>query len=184
MPPSTWSTCRCRARRIGWRERQGNGTLSDGLKVHDIDPEELAALTRCVIETDRGAITLEMYPDAAPNTVANFYVLAEDGYYDGLNFHRVIADFVAQGGCPDGNGSGGPGWEIACETEGNPHTHVAGSISMAHRGLDTGGSQFFLVLDAQPTLDGRHTVFGQVVEGLEIMQSIEVGDTIKSVRFG
>ncbi len=137
-----------------------------------------------MIEIDRGAITAEMYPDAAPNTVANFYVLAEDGYYDGLNFHRVIEEFVAQGGCPEGTGGGGPGWQIACETDGNPHKHEAGSLSMAHRGPDTGGSQFFLVLAPQPHLDGLHTVFGKVVEGLEIMQSIQPGDKMKSVRFG
>lgn len=158
--------------------------MSDDLKTHDIDPEKLAGLTRCVIETDRGAITLEMYPDAAPNTVANFYVLAEDGYYDGLNFHRVIEEFVAQGGCPEGTGGGGPGWQIACETDGNPHKHEAGSLSMAHRGPNTGGSQFFLVLAPQPHLDGLHTVFGKVVEGLDLMRSIEPGDKMKSVRFG
>ena len=163
---------------------KGNGKMTGELKVHDIDAGTLAGLTRCVMETDRGAIAIEMYPEAAPNTVANFYVLAEDGYYDGLNFHRVIPDFVVQGGCPEGTGGGGPGWQIACETSGNPHKHVAGSLSMAHRGPDTGGSQFFLVLDSQPHLDGVHTVFGKVVEGIDIMQSIEGGDKIKSVRFG
>ncbi len=158
--------------------------MSDELKIHDIDPEKLAGLTRCVMETDRGAITIEMFPDAAPNTVANFYVLSEDGYYDGLNFHRVIEDFVVQGGCPDGNGSGGPGWQIACETAGNPHKHVEGGLSMAHRGPDSGGSQFFLLLGPQPHLDGVHTVFGQIVEGLDVMRSIQQGDKITSVRFG
>lgn len=158
--------------------------MSDDLKVHEVDPEKLAGLTRCVMETDHGAITLEMYPDVAPNTVANFYVLSEDGYYDGLNFHRVIADFVVQGGCPDGNGGGGPGWEIACETADNPHRHETGSLSMAHRGLNTGGSQFFLVLAPQPHLDGVHTVFGKVVDGIEAMQAIKPDDEIKSVRFG
>ncbi len=158
--------------------------MSDDLKTHDIDSDKLAGLTRCVMETDRGAITIEMYPDAAPNTVANFYVLAEDDYYAGLNFHRVIPDFVVQGGCPDGNGGGGPGWQIACEIEGNPHKHQTGSISMAHRGPDTGGSQFFLVLAPQSHLDGVHTVFGQIVDGLEIMQAIEQGDKIKGVKFG
>ncbi len=158
--------------------------MTGELKVHDIDAGTLAGLTRCVMETDRGAIAIEMYPDAAPNTVANFYVLAEDGYYDGLNFHRVIPDFVVQGGCPEGTGGGGPGWQIACETSGTPHKHVAGSLSMAHRGPDTGGSQFFLVLAPQPHLDGVHTVFGKVAEGIDVMQSIEGGDKIKSVRFG
>ncbi len=158
--------------------------MSDGLKVHDIDAGKLAGLTKCTMECDRGTIVLEMFPDAAPNTVANFYVLAEDGYYDGLNYHRVIPDFVVQGGCPDGTGGGGPGWEIACETVDNPHKHEEGSLSMAHRGPNTGGSQFFLVLAPQPHLDGVHTVFGGVAEGLDVMQSIEGGDTIKSVRFG
>ncbi len=158
--------------------------MADDLKTHDIDSDKLAGLTSCVMETDRGAITIEMYPDAAPNTVANFFVLAGDGYYEGLNFHRVIPDFVVQGGCPDGNGGGGPGWQIACETDGNPHKHQAGSLSMAHRGLNTGGSQFFLVLASQPHLDGVHTVFGQVVEGLDVMESLEQGDKIKSVKFG
>jgi cyclophilin family peptidyl-prolyl cis-trans isomerase len=158
--------------------------MTGELKVHDIDAGTLAGLTRCVMETDRGTIAIEMYPDAAPNTVANFYVLAEDGYYDGLNFHRVIPDFVVQGGCPEGTGGGGPGWQIACETSGSPHKHETGSLSMAHRGPDTGGSQFFLVLAPQPHLDGVHTVFGKIVEGIDVMQSIEGGDKIKSVRFG
>ena len=96
----------------------------------------------------------------------------------------MLPDFVVQGGCPQGTGSGGPGWQIACETEGNPHTHQAGSLSMAHRGPDTGGSQFFLVLAPQPHLDGVHTVFGKVSEGLEIMQALQQGDRMVKVRFG
>ncbi len=91
------------------------------LKVHDIAPDKLKTLTKAVMSTDRGDITIEFYPDVAPNTVANFYTLAKDGYYDGLKFHRVIPGFVAQGGCPQGTGGGGPGWEIACELKGNPH---------------------------------------------------------------
>ena len=158
--------------------------MSGDLKVHEVDAETLAGATRCVMETDKGTIVIEMFPDAAPNTVANFYVLSEDGYYDGLSFHRVLPDFVAQGGCPEGTGSGGPGWEIACETDGNPHTHQEGSLSMAHRGPDTGGSQFFLVKASQPHLDGMHTVFGMISEGLDVMQSIEQGDRMIKVRFG
>jgi cyclophilin family peptidyl-prolyl cis-trans isomerase len=154
------------------------------LKLHEIDADILAGATRCTMETDKGTIVIEMYPDAAPNTVANFYVLSQDGYYDGLNFHRVLPDFVVQGGCPQGTGSGGPGWQIACETEGNPHTHQAGSLSMAHRGTDTGGSQFFLVLAPQPHLDGVHTVFGKVSEGIEVMRALEQGDRMVKVRFG
>jgi cyclophilin family peptidyl-prolyl cis-trans isomerase len=133
--------------------------------------------------TSKGDITIDLFPKEAPNTVANFYVLASDGFYDGLAFHRVIPGFVAQGGCPEGTGAGGPGWVIACETKGNPHKHKTGSLSMAHRGKDTGGSQFFLVLAPQPHLDGVHTVFGQVSEGLDVMQDLEIGDAIKSVKF-
>ncbi len=155
----------------------------DALKVHEIDPEVLKTLTRCVMSVDGGDMVIELYPDAAPNTVANFHALATDGYYDDLTFHRVIPGFVAQGGCPHGTGTGGPGWRIACETDGNPHEHVEGSLSMAHAGRDTGGSQFFLVLDAQPHLDGVHTVFGRVIEGLDVLQGIKKGDHIRSVRF-
>ncbi|MGH6916320.1 MAG: peptidylprolyl isomerase, partial [Geminicoccaceae bacterium] len=124
------------------------------------------------MDTDKGAITLELYPDAAPNTVANWHALATNGFYDGLAFHRVIEGFVAQGGCPDGDGTGGPGWRIGCETKGNPHKHETGALSMAHAGRDTGGSQFFLVLEPQPHLDGMHTVFGQVTDGLDVMLAI------------
>ncbi len=153
------------------------------LKVHEIDPEVLKTLTRCVMSTEGGDMVIELYPDAAPNTVANFHALAADGFYDDLTFHRVIPGFVAQGGCPNGTGTGGPGWSIACETKGNPHKHLEGSLSMAHAGRDTGGSQFFLVLDPQPHLDGVHTVFGRVVEGLDVLQEIKKGDHIRTVRF-
>ena len=153
------------------------------LKTHDVPADKLQGLTECVMTTSKGDITIEMFPKEAPNTVANFYVLASDGYYDGLAFHRVIPGFVAQGGCPEGTGAGGPGWVIACETKGNPHKHKTGALSMAHRGKDTGGSQFFLVLAPQPHLDGLHTVFGQVTKGLEVMQDLEIGDEIKTVKF-
>jgi peptidyl-prolyl cis-trans isomerase B (cyclophilin B) len=153
------------------------------VKTHDIPADKLQGLTRAVMTTSKGDITIDLFPKEAPNTVANFYVLASDGFYDGLAFHRVIPGFVAQGGCPEGTGAGGPGWVIACETKGNPHKHKTGSLSMAHRGKDTGGSQFFLVLAPQPHLDGVHTVFGQVSGGLEIMQDLEAGDEIKSVKF-
>ncbi len=153
------------------------------VKTHDIPADKLQGLTRAVMTTSKGDITIDLFPKEAPNTVANFYTLASDGFYDGLAFHRVIPGFVAQGGCPEGTGAGGPGWVIACETKGNPHKHKTGSLSMAHRGKDTGGSQFFLVLAPQPHLDGVHTVFGQVSGGLEIMQDLEVGDEIKSVKF-
>ncbi|WP_374368820.1 peptidylprolyl isomerase [Dongia sp.] len=153
------------------------------LKVHDLPAEKIKSLTHCTISTSKGDMKLEMFPDAAPNSVANFYVLAQDKFYDGLNFHRVIPGFVAQGGCPEGTGTGGPGWRIACETKGNPHKHIEGALSMAHAGRDTGGSQFFLVLEKQPHLDGAHTVFGQIVEGLDVLQSLEVGDEINHIRF-
>src|SRR5688572_649298 len=153
------------------------------LKVHDIAPDKLKTLTKAVMATDRGDIAIEFYPDAAPNTVANFYTLAKDGFYDGLTFHRVIPGFVAQGGCPQGSGSGGPGWKIACELEGNRHKHEEGALSMAHAGRDTGGSQFFLVLEPAPHLNNEHTVFGKVTKGLDVMHALRIGDTIKSVKF-
>lgn len=157
--------------------------MREALTVHEIAPEELKKLTSCVMETDKGRITIALFPEAAPNTVANWHKLATSGFYDGLKFHRVIEGFVAQGGCPHGTGTGGPGWRIACETKGNPHKHKTGALSMAHAGRDTGGSQFFLVLEPQPHLDGVHTVFGQVSDGIDVMQAIEPGDCIKSVRF-
>jgi len=156
---------------------------SDPLKTHDLPAEDLQKLTRCVIKTAHGPMTLALYPKEAPNTVANFHKLATDGFYDGLTFHRVIPGFVAQGGCPNGTGTGGPGWRIACELKNNPHKHVQGALSMAHAGRDTGGSQFFLVLAPQPHLDGQHTVFGQVVDGMDALLAIKPGDIIESVRF-
>lgn len=127
-------------------------------------------------------LILEFYPEAAPGTVGNFEKLANDGFYDGLTFHRVIPGFVAQGGCPNGTGTGGPGYAIKCETEGNPHKHERGSLSMAHAGKDTGGSQFFIVYEQQPHLDGVHTVFGKVTEGMESVDRIKPGDIMKEVR--
>ena len=153
------------------------------LKTHDIPADKLQSLTRAVMTTSKGDITIDLFPKEAPNTVANFYTLASGGFYDGLAFHRVIPGFVAQGGCPEGTGAGGPGWVIACETKGNPHKHKTGSLSMAHAGRDTGGSQFFLVLAPQPHLDGQHTVFGQISEGLDVLQELEIGDEIKKVSF-
>jgi peptidyl-prolyl cis-trans isomerase B (cyclophilin B) len=140
-------------------------------------------MKKASIEFENGEkIVIELYPNEAPGTVANFEKLANEGFYNGLTFHRVIPGFVAQGGCPRGNGTGGPGYSIKCETEGNPHKHVAGSLSMAHAGKDTGGSQFFIVHEPQPHLDGVHTVFGQVVEGLESVYRIKQGDVMKEVK--
>ncbi|MET3505653.1 peptidylprolyl isomerase [Halalkalibacter oceani] len=136
------------------------------------------------IEFENGEkIVIEFYPEAAPGTVENFEKLANEGYYNGLTFHRVIPGFVAQGGCPIGNGTGSsPHGYIKCETEGNPHKHVAGALSMAHAGKDTGSSQFFIVHEPQPHLDGVHTVFGQVIEGMDTVLRIKQGDIMKEVK--
>lgn len=127
-------------------------------------------------------MSLEFYPEAAPNTVENFEKLANEGFYDGLSFHRVIPGFVSQGGCPRGNGTGDAGYKIKCETEGNPHKHVQGSLSMAHAGKDTGSCQFFVVHEPQPHLDGAHTVFGQVTDGVEAALDMKTGEKIDEVR--
>ncbi|WP_053363763.1 peptidylprolyl isomerase [Bacillus sp. FJAT-27251] len=126
-------------------------------------------------------IEFELYPNEAPGTVANFEKLANEGFYNGLNFHRVIPGFVSQGGCPNGTGTGGPGYTIKCETEGNPHKHEAGALSMAHAGKDTGGSQFFIVHEPQPHLNGVHTVFGKVTSGLEAAKAMRNGDVMEKI---
>ncbi|MCA1038083.1 peptidylprolyl isomerase [Bacillus infantis] len=131
---------------------------------------------------DGEKIEFELYPNEAPGTVANFEKLANEGFYNGLNFHRVIPGFVSQGGCPNGTGTGGPGYTINCETEGNPHKHEAGSLSMAHAGRNTGGSQFFIVHDPQPHLNGVHTVFGKVTSGLEAAKAMKNGDVMEKVE--
>ena len=132
-------------------------------------------------DTDRGPIKVELYPDKAPLTVANFVNLARRGFYDGLNFHRVIPDFMIQGGCPEGSGRGGPGYKFEDET-GNGVAHERGVLSMANAGPNTNGSQFFITHIATPWLDGKHTVFGKVVEGLEAVDKVQQGDHIRSVR--
>ena|SRR5690625_271962 len=126
-------------------------------------------------------IEFNLFNEEAPGTVENFEKLAKDHFYDNLTFHRVIPGFVSQGGCPVGNGTGGPGYTIKCETEGNPHKHVEGSLSMAHAGKDTGGSQFFIVHEPQPHLDGVHTVFGQVTSGMEHVKGMQNGDVIETI---
>ena len=131
-------------------------------------------------DTDRGPIKIELYPDKAPLTVANFVNLAKRGFYDGLNFHRVIADFMIQGGCPEGSGRGGPGYRFEDETD-NGVRHERGVLSMANAGPNTNGSQFFITHVATPWLDGKHTVFGKVVSGLDAVDAVKQGDTIKSV---
>lgn len=129
-----------------------------------------------IMETTKGTMQIELFAKEAPGTVENFTSLIEKGFYNGLTFHRVIDDFVIQGGCPKGDGTGGPGYKIKCETAGNPHKHLRGSLSMAHAGKDTGGSQFFICHSPQKHLDGIHTVFGQVVDGLDIVGKIQKGD--------
>jgi len=136
-------------------------------------------LKKAVIETEKGNIVIELFEKDAPNTVANFESLIKKGFYNGLIFHRVIPGFVIQGGCPHGTGTGGPGYKIKCEI--NPNKHLRGSLSMAHAGKDTGGSQFFICYDALPHLDGVHTVFGKVLEGMEVVDAIEQGDKMKEV---
>ena len=133
------------------------------LKVYEIDANELAKYKFAVIKTDKGDMVAQLYPEETPQTVANFANLAKSGFYDGLNFHRVIPNFVIQGGCPYGSGIGGPGWRIKCECVGQKRKHNRGSLSMAHAGRDTGGSQFFVCHSAQPHLNGVHTVFGELI---------------------
>ncbi len=127
------------------------------------------------------AIPFELYPEDAPQTVANFMKLIKEGYYDGKTFHRVIPRFVSQGGCPLGTGAGDLGYTIPCETAGNPHKHVEGSLSMAHRGKNTGCCQFFIVHDPQPHLDGVHTVFGKVTDNMKAVKAMRNGDVIQSI---
>ncbi|SDI97277.1 peptidylprolyl isomerase [Salimicrobium halophilum] len=135
------------------------------------------------IEFENGErMTLELYEEDAPGTVENFESLANKEFYDGLTFHRVIPNFVIQGGCPKGDGTGGPGYTIKCETDDNPHRHERGTLSMAHAGRDTGGSQFFVCHSPQPHLDGRHTVFGKVIDGVESVDRVRPGDVMHKVR--
>ena len=132
-------------------------------------------------DTDRGPIKVELAADKAPLTVANFVNLAQRGFYDGLKFHRVINDFMVQGGCPQGTGTGGPGYRFEDEAN-NGLRHERGVLSMANAGPNTNGSQFFITHVATPWLDGKHTVFGKVVEGLDAVDAVKQGDTIKSVK--
>lgn len=143
---------------------------------------------RAVIETARGTIDVELFADEVPNTVANFEKLANASFYDGTAFHRVIPNFMIQGGDPYSRtgqgpvGTGGPGYTIKCETQHNTHKHVAGTLSMAHAGKDTGGSQFFICHSPQPHLDRVHTVFGQVTKGMDVVNAIRANDKVNSIR--
>lgn len=146
----------------------------------------MRTVTKAIIDTEAGLIELDLFSDDAPNTVANFVKLVKERFYDGLKFHRVIDGFMAQGGCPnsrDGSkgmpGTGGPGYNIDCEI--NPRKHLAGSLSMAHAGKNTGGSQFFIVHQPQPHLDGVHTVFGQT-NNLDIVLALKNGSKINNIK--
>jgi cyclophilin family peptidyl-prolyl cis-trans isomerase len=133
------------------------------------------------MQTSEGTIGLELFDEDAPKTVANFKKLADDGFYDGLIFHRVIKDFMIQGGCPEGTGTGGPGYTF--EDEFNDHKIVRGALAMANAGPNTNGSQFFLVTtDAAPWLDGKHTVFGRVTEGMDVVDKLEAAETDRGDR--
>ncbi len=150
------------------------------------DPPEMRISTdrtyRVRMETNRGAIGIDLYSEHAPKTVNNFIFLAQEGFYDGVAFHRVIDGFVVQGGDPTGTGRGGPGYRFEDETEGNPLRHDAHVLSMANAGPNTNGSQFFITLGSQPHLDGKHTVFGKVVEGDDVVDSIRKGDRMERVQ--
>jgi peptidyl-prolyl cis-trans isomerase B (cyclophilin B) len=139
---------------------------------------------QATIEMESGEkVVLELYDQEAPKTVANFEKLAKEGFYDGLPFHRVISGFMSQGGDPKGDGTGGPGYTIPCETSvPNAHRHQEGSLAMAHRGPNTGGSQFYICHAPQPHLDGKHTVFGKVLTGIETVKKMKGGDRMKTVK--
>lgn len=141
-------------------------------------------MNKAIIHTEKGEMEVELYTEDAPGTVANFVKLSKEGYYDGLTFHRVIPDFVIQGGCPKGDGTGGPGYKIKCELDGENQYHDRGVLSMAHAGRDTGGSQFFICHSRKNTahLDRNHTVFGKVVSGVDVIDNIRQGDVMTKVE--
>ena len=134
-----------------------------------------------MMQTSKGEINIELFEDEAPNTVSNLIELSEQGFYNGLIFHRVISDFMIQGGCPDGQGTGGPGYRFADECHPDRTHDGPGILSMANAGPNTNGSQFFITHSAQPHLDGKHTVFGRVIEGHDVVDSISQGDEIQSI---
>jgi len=155
------------------------------LKVYDYTQDELSKFQYAKFTTTNGEILVKLTPESTPNTVANFATLVNDKFYDGLNFHRVIDGFMAQGGCPDGTGMGGPDWTIECETN-SDQEHKKGSLSMAHAGRNTGGSQFFLCFVPCPHLDGAHTVFGRIEvkdrKSLKVLDNIEQEDIIEKIE--
>ncbi len=133
------------------------------------------------IETDRGTIEIQLYPQHAPKTVNNFVFLAKEGFYDGLTFHRVISNFMIQGGDPTGTGTSGPGYKFGDETYNNPLKHETGALSMANAGPNTNGSQFFITHAPQPHLNGHHTVFGKVIKGQDVVNAIKQGDHMTKI---
>ncbi len=143
-----------------------------------IDPNKQYTAT---ISTNKGDISLDLHAEAAPKTVNNFVFLAREGFYDGVTFHRVISNFMIQGGDPTGTGRGGPGYRFEDEFKNNPHKHETGTLSMANAGPNTNGSQFFITHAPQPHLDGRHTVFGQVTSGMDVVNAIRQGDQMVAV---
>jgi len=156
------------------------------LKEYELSQEELDKLQYAKITTVKGVIWIKLTPKNTPNTVANFAHLANEKFYDGLNFHRVIDGFMAQGGCPQKTGTGGPDWAIECETKADGQVHKKGSLSMAHAGQNTGGSQFFICFVPCPHLDGGHTVFGGIEitdkESFEVLDNITQQDDINSIE--
>ncbi len=156
------------------------------LKEYEYSKEELAKFNYAKLTTQKGTIWLKLFYEETPNTVSNFASLAKDGFYDGLIFHRVILNFMAQGGCPDGTGMGGSKYAIACETDALKQTHKRGSLSMAHAGKDTGSSQFFICFVPCPHLDGGHTVFGEIEdndkESFDTLDSIKQDDKIEKIE--
>jgi len=160
--------------------------FSKEMKEYSYSQEELEKFQYAKVTTVKGVIWIKLFVEAVPNTVSNFASLANDTFYDGLNFHRVIDGFMAQAGCPLGTGTGGPEWAIECKTSADKQVHNRGVLSMAHAGKNTGGSQFFITFVATPHLDGGHTVFGEIQEedaaSFEVLDSIEQEDVIESIE--
>lgn len=156
------------------------------IKIYEVKDSELQKLQYAKIYTNKGIMTFKLFANDAPQAVSNFATLAKEGFYNKLKFHRVIAGFVAQGGCPNGTGTGGPGYCIKCEVENNPNRHLKGALSMAHAGRDTGGSQFFICFVNLPHLDGEHTVFGNIdqkdTESLNVLENIKQNDIIEKIE--
>ena len=156
------------------------------LKAMDYDLTDIEKNQYAKITTNKGVIWIKLFPEATPNTVANFAYLANSGFYNGLKFHRVIPGFMAQGGCPNGTGTGGPDWAIKCETSADKQIHKRGSLSMAHAGKNTGGSQFFICFVPCPHLDGVHTVFGGIeaddTDSMAVLDSLAGQDAIETVE--